>query len=200
MLPGTTSEEIDNEIIIDSNVKEGNKRFYIYPQELYTRLLISKQDLKFNKLDNMSEGIYKYEWLRTYVGILNKLFVDLGNVCDSKSCPKMTAGLDWEFLRKVHNNKKGTGCCPVDYCMHNLESFQRLLADRSFYCDRADIKGRSVLTFPQMFKYIHRMITHTYYSHKDHFNKYEEKYRLNERYFLLCTKYNILAKKDIVIK
>jgi hypothetical protein len=47
IIPGTTSEEIDNELINDLNVKEGNEHFYIYPQELYTRLLISKQDLKF---------------------------------------------------------------------------------------------------------------------------------------------------------
>jgi hypothetical protein len=49
ILPGTTSEEIDNDIINDSNAKEGNEHLYIYPQELYTRLLISKQNLKFNK-------------------------------------------------------------------------------------------------------------------------------------------------------
>jgi hypothetical protein len=42
ILPGTTSEKIDNELINDANVKEGNEHFYIYPQELYIRLLISK--------------------------------------------------------------------------------------------------------------------------------------------------------------
>jgi hypothetical protein len=52
IIPGTTSKQIDNEIINDPNMKEGNEHFYIYPQELYTRLLMSKQDLKFNKPDN----------------------------------------------------------------------------------------------------------------------------------------------------
>jgi hypothetical protein len=61
MLPGTTSEEIDNELINDPNAKECNERFYIYPQELHTRLLISKQDLKFDKSNWMSEETYKYE-------------------------------------------------------------------------------------------------------------------------------------------
>jgi hypothetical protein len=59
IIPGTTSKQIDNEIINDPNVKEGNESFYIYPQDLYTRLLISKQDLKFSKPDNMGEEIYK---------------------------------------------------------------------------------------------------------------------------------------------
>jgi hypothetical protein len=106
IIPGTTSEEIDNELINDPNVKEGNERFYIYPQELYTRLLISKQDMKFEKPNNMSENTCKYEWVRTYTAILNQLLVDLENVCDSKSCPRMTTRPDLEFLC-VLQGKKG---------------------------------------------------------------------------------------------
>jgi hypothetical protein len=53
ILPGTTSEEINNDIINDLNAKEGNE-----PQELYTRLLIIKQNLKFNKPVNMGEETY----------------------------------------------------------------------------------------------------------------------------------------------
>jgi hypothetical protein len=104
MLPGTTSEEIDDERLNDPNLKEGNEKFYKYPQELYTRLLISKQDLKFDKPDNIGEGTYKYEWLRTYTRIFNQLLVDLGNVCNYKSCPKMTVGPDWEFLCIVYGD------------------------------------------------------------------------------------------------
>jgi hypothetical protein len=59
MLPGTTSEEIDNELLNDPNMKEGNERFYIYPQGLYIGLMISKQDLKFDKPDNIGECTYK---------------------------------------------------------------------------------------------------------------------------------------------
>jgi hypothetical protein len=110
MLPGTISEEINNKLINDPNVNEGNERLYIYPKELYTRLLISKQGLKFDKPNWMGEETYKYEWLRTYTAILNQLLVDSGNVCDSKSCPKMTAGPDWEFLCMVHGRKKGNEC------------------------------------------------------------------------------------------
>jgi hypothetical protein len=137
MLPGTTSEEIDNYIINDPIVKEDNERFYIYPKELYTRLLINKQDLKFNKPVNMNEDTYKYEWLRTYISILNQLLVDLGSVCDSNSCQKMTASPDLEFLCMVDGGKNGNKCCPIDYCMYNLEAYQKPLTDRSFYSDRA---------------------------------------------------------------
>jgi hypothetical protein len=64
----------------------------------------------------------------------------------------------------------------------------------------ADIKGRSVLAFPQIFKNIHRIIAHIYHHHRDLFNKYEEKYHLNERYLLFCKKFNVIEKKHIVIK
>jgi hypothetical protein len=110
----------------------------------------------------------------------------------------MTAGLDWEFLCVIHG-KKGTHCCPIDSCVHNLETIQNLFTDRSFFYDRGNIKGRSVIAFSQMFKNIHRMIAHTYYSHKDIFNKCEEKFHLNEKYLLFCKKFNILEKKHIVI-
>jgi hypothetical protein len=111
MLPGTTSEKIDNVLLNNPNLKEGNERFYIYPQGLYTGLMIRKQDLKFDKSNWMGEGTYKYEWLRTYTAILNQFLIDLGNVC---SCPKMTAGPDWQFLCMVDGGKKGNECYPVD--------------------------------------------------------------------------------------
>jgi hypothetical protein len=60
IIPGTTSKEIDVELINDPNVKEGNEHYYVYLQELYMRLLISKQDLKFEKHDHMSLETYKY--------------------------------------------------------------------------------------------------------------------------------------------
>jgi hypothetical protein len=197
IIPGTTSKQIDNEIINDSNVKEGNESFYIYPQDLYTRLLISKQDLKFSKPDNMGEETYKYEWLRTYIIILSQLLVELGSMC---SCPKITAGTDWEFLCTMHGGKNGKECCAIDYCVHNLDSFQNILSDRTYYPDRSNIVGKCALAFPQMLKNIHRIIAYTYYSHKILFDKYEKKYCLNKRYLLFPKKYNVFDKKHIVIK
>jgi hypothetical protein len=112
----------------------------------------------------------------------------------------MTATKEWEFRCMVHINKNGCECCEVDYFTHNLDTFQNILGNQSFYPDRNDIKGKGPLVFPQMFKRIHRMIAHIYYNHKDLFNKYEEKYRLNERFLLFCKKYNLIDKKDIYIK
>jgi hypothetical protein len=197
MLLGTTSEEINNDLLNDPNMKEGNERFYLYPQGLYSGLIISKQDLKFDKPDNISEDTYKYEWLITYLAILNQLLVDLRKEC---TCKKMIATSDWEFGCMVHPGKNGFECCPVDYFIHNLDTFQTLLTNPSFYPDKSDIQRKGVLAFPSIFKRIHRMIAHIYHHHKNLFNKYEEKYRLNDRFLLFCKKYNLIDKKDIYIK
>jgi hypothetical protein len=158
--------------------------------------MLSKQDLKFNKPDNIGEGTYKYEWIITYLTKLNQLLLNFGMVC---TCKKMITTKDWEFWCMVHGNKNGFDCCAVDYSKHNLETFQNLLTDPSFYPDRTNIKGKDPLAFPQIFKNSHRIIAHTYH-HKDIFNKYEEKYRLNEKFLLFCKKYNLIDKKDIYIK
>jgi hypothetical protein len=51
-----------------------------------------------------------------YIAILSQLLVELGIVCDSELYPTMSTGLDLEFLRVVHDNKKGKHCFPADYC------------------------------------------------------------------------------------
>jgi hypothetical protein len=99
MLPRMISEEIDNARLNDPNMKEGNESFYIYPQALYSGLMLSKQDLKFDKPDKIGEGTYKYEWIITYLAILNKLLIDLGKEC---TCKKMIATKDWEFRCMAH--------------------------------------------------------------------------------------------------
>jgi hypothetical protein len=159
MLPKTTSEEIDNARLNDPNLKEGNERFFLYPQTLHYGLMLSKQDLKFDKPDNIGEGTYKYEWVITYLTILNKLLVELGKEC---TCSKMTATKEWEFWCMVHPNKNELECCPVDYFTHNLDTFQSLLTNPSFFPDRSNITGKGPLAFPQMFKRINRMIAHIY--------------------------------------
>jgi hypothetical protein len=112
----------------------------------------------------------------------------------------MIATEDWEFWCMAHPDKNGFECCPVDYCMYNLDMFQTLLTNPSFYPNRSNITGKGPLAFPKMFKVMHIMIAHIYHNYKDLFNKYDEKYHLNKRFLLFCKKYNLIDKKDIYIK
>jgi hypothetical protein len=140
--------------------------------------MLSKQDLKFDKPPNLGEGTYKYEWIITYVAILNKLLIDLELEC---MCKKMIATENLVFQCMAHPGKNGFECCPVDYCIYNLEMFQTLLTNPSFYPNRSDIKGKGPLAFPQMFKRIHRMIAHIYHTTKT---------------FLINMRKNIISMKD----
>jgi hypothetical protein len=159
--------------------------------------MLSKQDLKFDKPNYLGEDTYKYEWVITYVTIFNQLLLNFGFEC---TCKKMIVTENWEFRCMVQVNKNGFDCFAVDYCKHNLEMFQTILTNPSFYPNRSDITGKGPSSFPKMLKNMYRIIAHTNYHHKDLFNKYEEKYRLNERFLLFCRKYNLINKKDIYIK
>jgi hypothetical protein len=131
----------------------------------------SKQDLKFEQPDLIRVETYKYEWLRTNLTILNQLLLHFEKVCNSKWCPRMIVGLDLEFLCIVYSSKTGKQCYPMYCCTHNLETIQNLLNDHSYFYNRSDVKERRVLAFSQMFKDFHRIITPTYYNHKDVFIK-----------------------------
>jgi hypothetical protein len=60
IFPGTSSDEIENFIENDSNIREG--KVYLYPQNLY-ELLLQKKDwnIEFIKPNNMGIKEYQYE-------------------------------------------------------------------------------------------------------------------------------------------
>jgi hypothetical protein len=67
IFPGTTSQEIDNYIENDLNIRERNKKHYLYPQYLYHLLLEKKNvNIIFIKPDKMSIKKYNYEWTRAF--------------------------------------------------------------------------------------------------------------------------------------
>jgi hypothetical protein len=57
--PGTTLQEVGNNIGNDSNIREGKQRHYLYPQFLY-KLLLQRKDVnaEFIKLDQMCIKVY----------------------------------------------------------------------------------------------------------------------------------------------
>jgi hypothetical protein len=61
IFPGTSSDDIDDFIENDSNVREGNERKYLYPQYLY-KLLLQRKDIniEFKKPNDMGINEYNY--------------------------------------------------------------------------------------------------------------------------------------------
>jgi hypothetical protein len=143
---------------------------------------------------------YKYQWLRNYITILIQLLFELGNVCNSKSCPRITGRPDLEFLYVAYGSKTGKQCFSVEYYILNLETIQNILTVSSFFWNRSKLREKYTSLSSKVKKHLQNDCTHTYYSYKDIFIKYEEKYHLNERYTLFCKKFKILDKKYFIIK
>jgi hypothetical protein len=67
IFPGTSSEEIDNIIENDSDIREGNEKNYLYSQYLYDLLLQkSNVNIEFRKHNDMGIKEYNYEWTRAF--------------------------------------------------------------------------------------------------------------------------------------
>jgi hypothetical protein len=111
IFPGISSDDINDFIENDSNVRESNERKYLYPQYLY-ELLLQRKDIRieFNKPNNMKINNYNYEWTRAFHTLFSEIVTELGEVCDSKTCPRITAGPDWEYKCMNHGNMKNLNC------------------------------------------------------------------------------------------
>jgi hypothetical protein len=96
IFPGTSSDEIDDFIEKDSDIKEWYKSYYLYPQYLY-ELLLQKKDanIGFLKSNDVEINEYNYKWTRAFHSIFSPIVIELGEVCNTKQCSSMTAGKDW---------------------------------------------------------------------------------------------------------
>jgi hypothetical protein len=113
----------------------------------------------------------------------------------------MIAGQDLEYKCMNHGNIKNLIFCAIDYCLHTLETTMPFLTNPAYFSDRGNIRDRSALTFPQMVRYLYRMLAHIYYHHKKLFDSLEYRYRIGERLTLYCKKFNIITNpKEYCIK
>jgi hypothetical protein len=114
----TSSDEIDNLIEGDSEIREGNEKHYFYPLYLYELLLQRKDiNIEFNKPNNIGIKEHNYEWTREFHTLFSQIVRELGEVCDNKTCPKMTAEPDMEY-KCMNHGKQNPNCCAIDYCLH----------------------------------------------------------------------------------
>jgi hypothetical protein len=131
-----------------------------------------------------------------------EIVAELGNVCDSKTCPRITAGPDWEYKCMSHGGGKYIfNCCAIDYCIHTLDTTLPLLTHPAFYPDRNNISNHSASALIKMVRYLYRMLAHIYFHHKKLYDSLEFRYRIGERLTLYCKKFNIITNtKEYCIK
>jgi hypothetical protein len=135
---------------------------------------------------------YNYEWTRAFHTLFSEIITELGEVCDSKTCPKITAGPDWEYICMNHDNLKNITCTDIDYCTHTLDTNILLLTNPIYFPDREKISYHSAKALPKIVRYFYRMLAHTYCHHKNLFDSLEEKYRIGERLTLYCKEFNLI--------
>jgi hypothetical protein len=85
IFPGTSSDEIDDFVKNNLNIREDNERKYLYPQYLYGLLLQRKYiNTEFKKPDNMGIKEYHYECTTAFNTIFSPIVTELEEVCNSK--------------------------------------------------------------------------------------------------------------------
>jgi hypothetical protein len=138
---------------------------------------------------------YNYEWTRGCHTIFLKIAVELGEMCNSKQCLRMTAGKDWEFKCMSHG-KLNLNCSAIDYCLPTLETNVCLLSNPTFFPDRDKITDYSTQPFKKMVRYIYRMLAHILFHHRKLFDLLEDRYRIGERLTLYCRKFNVIVDPE----
>jgi hypothetical protein len=131
-----------------------------------------------------------------------EIVTELGEECDGKICRKITAGSDWEYKCMNHGNiKNNPNCCAIDYCVHTLDTTMPLLTNPIYFSESEHIRNRSGQTFPQMMRYVYRMLAYMYSHHRELFNLLEYRYRIAKLFTWYCKKFNIITNpKEYCIK
>jgi hypothetical protein len=143
---------------------------------------------------------YNYEWTRAFHTLFSEIVTELGKVCNSKTCPMITAGPDWEYIC-INHGKHNPNCCAIDYCIHTLDTNTSLLTHPAFYPDKNKISDSSALALIKMVRYLYRMLAHIYFHHRKLYDSLEYRYSIGERLTLYCKKFNVIEKpKEYCIK
>jgi hypothetical protein len=159
-------------------------------------LLLQRKDIniEFKKPNDMKINNYNYEWTRAFHTLFSEIVTELGEVCDSKTCPRMTAGPDWEYKCMNHGNiKMNFNCCAIDYCTHTLDTTMPLLINPIYFSDRENIRDHSAKALPKMVRYLYRMLAHIYFHHRKLYDSLEFRYRIGERLTLYYKKLKIIT-------
>jgi hypothetical protein len=190
IFPGTESDEIDNSIENDLNIREGNEKTYLYPQYLY-ELLLQKPNIniEFRKPNNMGIKEYNNEWTRAFHTLFLQIVTELGEDCYPKLCLNMTAGKNLAY-KCMNHGKLDLNCCAID-CLHTLDTTMVFLTNSAYFSNREHIRDHCALVFPKMMRYLYRILAHIYF-HRKLFDSLQHRFRIVERLTLYCKKFKAI--------
>jgi hypothetical protein len=158
---------------------------------------VAKEEL--NSLYELPPGITQERWLYAHI----KIFIsDLGlyacqleTVCNARTCPKMIATPEWQFLCSApHPKLKGGAkeCCAIDYITHTIDSIGREFVEEDI--DPSIPPDRYLGMCKDYMRRLYRILAHGYFNHRTIHKDYESAAKLQARMDCFCRKFDLLPR------
>eukprot|EP01066_Platyproteum_vivax_P006242 Platyproteum_vivax@DN2046_c0_g1_i1.p1 len=151
----------------------------------------------YNIPPGVEELVWLYEHLRNFVVELNQLISIIGNECTCKTCPKMTASHEWQFLCAAH--KKPQDCAAVDYMVHTLDGSAALLSNVKSFPVRGKVSSSCTKYFQPLSRRLYRIFAHVYFHHPGIFASWEEATNLCARFSYFVAHYDLLPVSAFLV-
>lgn len=200
---GQTLLDIEDKLISNfSHFPEDDKvgADSLWPRFLLESMLIEKRD-DVERLCEIPSGVdchvWLYEHLRQVTLELNRLVVDLAEVCTTSACPVMKATDEWVYLCAAHRQPQE--CSAMDYTLHTLDGTSALLNSFTLFPLRGYVSEKSSKLLQPTARRLYRIFSHAYFHHPDVFSAFESDTRLCKRFSLLCRKHRLLQPKLLLI-
>jgi hypothetical protein len=146
-----------------------------------------------------STTVWLFEQVRQIcrdVGFLVAEFIDEG-ACTPATCPRMQATDKYLFKCAAHQGNKD--CCAIDYAVHTLEGAVSLLNSPKAFPNNLDIKASNITRFKTLVRRLYRVLAHAHFHHPAKFAAFERRTWLCHRMHLICAKYALCPKEQMII-
>jgi len=169
--------------------------------QAYLQQLIRKDPNDLKSIVGRPEAFdrlcWLYEHLRQVCLQLSELIVELGEACNSTTCPVMNATAGVTYLCAAH--KQNLECCAIDYIVHTLDwSIHQLCVEANFP-SRLEIKPSALEIMKNVARRLYRMFAHAYFHHRAIFDSFETQTRLCGRFTALCQANDLQESKLYLI-
>ncbi|XP_004342599.1 preimplantation protein 3 [Capsaspora owczarzaki ATCC 30864] len=218
--PGTTREafnnwpdqplaDMDTTLAVQQFIQQGVRAHYAKLAELlakkasfasteaYDEAVDREIELLLALPELQDADVWQYEHLRQFCLELNALVLLIQDTCTPGSCPQMKATDDLLYLCAAH--KQPLECSAIDYIVHTLDSIAAQLNSNKFFPSRVTIQKTSVKHFQAIARRLYRIFAHTYFHHRQVYDKFEEQTQLTSRFVKFAKQYDLVPESSMVI-
>ena len=141
--------------------------------------------------------VWQLEHIRHFSIELSALAVSLNEVCTKETCPQMKATDEWMYLCAAHRQPQE--CCAMDYIMHTLDGTCSLLTSTKWFPSRTEVPQMSTKYFQSITRRLYRILSHTFFHHREMFDESEAKTHLCQRFVAFARAYDLIPPKLLIV-